>query len=97
MKVLGEYVIIQPMVEEMQKGFFIPSAKKNQEKRSLSIGTVKFTGAEVHLGINVGDKVCYIEGTYWKNGKRKNPDEFEYYGEKLIGICEKEIKFIIHE
>ena len=51
-------------------------------------------GEEVKIDVKIGDTIWYVEGTFWKNDKRVNGDEFELDGQKYVGIKEHEIRAV---
>ena len=99
MRMLSKGVAVRAMNREeiTGSGIVIPEAvARGREQNYLNQGEVVYVAKDVEE-VKVGDIVIYIEGTYWKNNKRKNLDEIEVDGEELIFLKENEIKAIIYE
>lgn len=97
LKMLGKGIAIKPFKKEEKtvSGVIIPeSVVGGREKNSLNQGKVVSIGKDVEE-VKKGDVVIYVEGTYWKNNKRKNIDEYKIDGEELILVLEHEVKAII--
>lgn len=76
-------------------GIIIPeTVVAGRENNSYNYGVVAVVAPDI-TDVAVGDRVCFIEGTYWRNEKRTNPNEFEHEGVKLTRVPFAEIKFVI--
>ena len=94
---LSKGVAIKALKKEevTESGIVIPEEViAGREKNHLNQGEVVVIASDVEE-IKVGDIAIYVEGTYWKNNKRKNPDEYDIDGEDLILLKECEIRAIV--
>ena len=99
LRMLNKGVAIRPARKEetTASGIVIPTVvAEGREGNPLNRGEVVARASDVEW-VKVGDMVIYIEGTYWKNNKRKNGDEVLVDGEDLILVKEHEIRAIIEE
>ena len=99
LKMRNKGVAIRPARKEetTAAGIIIPTTVvEGREQGSLNEGVVVYVAEDV-TDVKPGDVVVYVEGTYWKNSKRTNKDEFVVDGEDLILVKEHEIKAIISE
>ena len=90
-------VAIRPARKEetTEGGIIIPTTVvAGREQGSLNEGEVVYVASDV-TDVKPGDVVVYVEGTYWKNSKRTNKDEFVVDGEDLILVKKHEIKAIV--
>jgi len=95
MKPARKTIFIEPIIEEFQHGLIVPNAKNLAEAQGVNKGRVIDVGAEIVEDIKKGDTVYYIEGTYERNGKRVNMDEFHFENKTYIAVKEHEIKLVI--
>ena len=97
LKMLSKGIAVKPFREEEKTkgGIIIPEmVVAGREQNRLNQGEVVVIAKDVKE-VKVGDQIIYVEGTYWKNNKRKNPDEVEIDGEDLILLQEHEVRAII--
>ena len=96
MRMYSGLLAVKTDEEILSESGLLCGTKKETEKNSLNQGIVKHKANDIQ-DIKIGDKVVFVEGTYWKNTKRINPDEFTdpASNEKLIRVPIKEIRMII--
>jgi len=83
--------------ETLASGFILSRDDvAGKEKNYINYGVVTHIGPDVKE-VSVGERVAFIEGTYWKNDKRINKHEFEVDGEAYVRVPERDIKAIIEE
>lgn len=99
LKLVGKRVGIVPdpkKEETTASGLYIPqTVAEAREQNPTNVGTVKYVSEAVTEDIKPGDRVVYVEGTYWKNGTRVHPDEILVEDETLIIVQEHEVLVVI--
>jgi len=97
LKLIGKLLAVVPDApEEVTKsGIIVHVAKDLQERKQTNTGVVKYKGKGVEEDINIGDRVLYIEGTYWKNDVRTNPNETQDEDDTIVFVGEHEIYCVI--
>ena len=97
LRMMSKRVAVRPDRKEevTEGGIIIPeTVVAGREQGHLNEGEVVAVATDVD-GIVVGNRVLYVEGTYWKNNKRVNADEVEIEGEDLIMLLEREVVAVI--
>ena len=77
--------------EITQSGIILNNARDTRERESTNEGIIEALGDGVIEDLSVGDKVLYREATYWKNGKKQNPDAID---DEFVIVQEKDILLI---
>ena len=97
-KLLGKSLAVETLKEDeiTKQGIILPSnVVRERERSSLNVGTVRFISPKCDMEVSVGDRVVFVEGTYWKNNERKNPDEFHLDDTTLVRVPQNEVIAVI--